>query len=297
VPDSTLDLDLRGLRIRARLSGPEGATPCLLLHGWLDTGASFDRLAPLLHSKDLRTVALDLRGHGDSAWVGAGGFYHFVEYLADIDAALDSLQLALPTGLNSTVPTPIRIVGHSMGASLALLYAATRPARVSHVALLDGMPFVVQPAEVPARLVEYLDELKSIPRKRRTVPSLEHAVERLRKASPALRLDAALELASAGISEDPTQDHKLAWKWDPWLRVHSPLPFTDDILDALYPLVRAHVLIVRAGATWLPEETDLRIKLKTLFAPLDIHTLTDTSHHLHIEEPARVAELIHAAWR
>ena len=125
-------LDVRGLKLHAVQRG-EGA-PALLLHGWLDHAGSFDSLAPLLPG---RTVALDFRGHGDSQWVGAGGFYHFVEYLADIDGAVELLSPG----------APIRIVGHSMGAAAGLLYASLRPARVSHLTMLDAVPLSISSQE------------------------------------------------------------------------------------------------------------------------------------------------------
>ncbi len=297
MPDTSTDLDIRGIRIRARQSGPQGAPACVLLHGWLDTAASFDRLAPLLHATGLRTIALDARGHGDSAWVGAGGFYHFVEYIADLDAALDALSLAPPVGEHGRVHAPVRLVGHSMGASIALLYAATRPGRVSHLTLLDGLPMLVRPSEVPGRVVEYLDDLKSMSRQRKLVASFDDGAARLRKTNPFLREDASMELARAGISADATQNNQLAWKWDPWLRAHSPLPFTEDIFRELLPMIHTPTLILRAAKTWLPDEQELRERLAGINAALTIDTIVDTSHHLHIESPGEVSRHILAAWK
>src|SRR3954471_1363642 len=122
------NIDVRGLSLRLR---ERGAGPlCTLIHGWLDHAGSFDRLAPLLPG---RTVAVDQRGHGDSSWAGAGAFYHFVEYLADLDGLLRELQL----------PGPVRLVGHSMGGAVSLLYAAARPELVAHVTLLDAAPLLI----------------------------------------------------------------------------------------------------------------------------------------------------------
>ena len=80
------DIDVRGLslRLRERAAG----NLCMLVHGWLDHRGSFDSLAPLLPG---RTVAYDQRGHGDSSWAGAGGFYHFVDYVADLDGLVGAI--------------------------------------------------------------------------------------------------------------------------------------------------------------------------------------------------------------
>src|SRR3989442_13473249 len=108
------DVPVRGLSLRVRERGPQDGPVSVLLHGWLDHRGSFDLLAPLLPG---RTVAVDQRGHGDSSWAGAGAFYHFVEYLGDLDGLLRELQLAGPGGL----------VGHSMGGAGSLLNAPRAP--------------------------------------------------------------------------------------------------------------------------------------------------------------------------
>src|SRR5216684_2967439 len=107
------DVAVRGLSLRVRERGPQDGPASVLLHGWLDHRGSFDLLAPLLPG---RTVAVDQRGHGDSSWAGAGAFYHFVEYLGDLDGLLRELEL----------PGPVRLVGHSMGGAVSLLPAAAR---------------------------------------------------------------------------------------------------------------------------------------------------------------------------
>jgi alpha-beta hydrolase superfamily lysophospholipase len=72
-----------GLDIFYREAGPKDAPTILLLHGFLDHAGSWARVAERLSG---HVVALDLRGHGRSAWVGPGASYHFPEYVADVDA-------------------------------------------------------------------------------------------------------------------------------------------------------------------------------------------------------------------
>ncbi len=283
------DLPVRGLSLHARVHGPEDGPPVVLLHGWLDQSGSFDPLAALLAARGFKAIALDLRGHGDSSWAGAGAYYHLVEYLGDLDGALAALGLLAPGAL------PVRLVGHSLGATIALLYAAARPGLLLHATLLDGIPMRVSPAEVPHRMADWLDDLQK-PRLRKTVASVEEAAERLRARGAGLRAWASLHLARGGVSPDPAQGGALAWKWDPWLRGHSPLPVTEQLLGPLYAQILTPLLLLRAGATWLPEERDLRALLAEVKAPLGVYTLAGTSHHLHLEEPEAVAEALFAAW-
>jgi pimeloyl-ACP methyl ester carboxylesterase len=253
----------------------------LLLHGWLDHAGSFDLLAPLLPG---RTVALDFRGHGDSQWVGPGGFYHFVEYIADLDGALEILS----------PQEPVRIVGHSMGAAVALIYAALRPGRVAHLTMMDAVPLSISTEEIPARLASYLEDLRQTPRKRRRVDSIEDGAQRLKRNNPSLSEKAARVLAAGGIAPDPEQENALAWKWDPLLRAHSPLPISEPVIQLVYAQATTRILVIRGENGILPDEPELRARFPRL--KMSAQTVAGAGHHVHLDAPEQVAKLIRAAW-
>jgi len=273
-------LDVRGLKLHCLERG-EGEL-AVLLHGWLDHAGSFDLLAPLLPG---RTVALDFRGHGDSQWVGPGGFYHFVEYIADLDGALELLS----------PQEPVRIVGHSMGAAAALIYAATRPARVSHLTMIDAVPLSISTQEIPARLGSYLEDLRHIPRKRRRVDSVDDAAQRLMRNNASLSEKAARTLAAGGTSRDPEQENVLAWKWDPLLRAHSPLPISEPVVQLICAEAKVPVLAIRGERGMMPQEPELRARFPNL--KMSVHTVPGTGHHAHLDAPSEVARLVAGAWK
>jgi pimeloyl-ACP methyl ester carboxylesterase len=273
-------LDVRGLKLHCLERG-EGEM-AVLLHGWLDHAGSFDLLAPLLSG---RTVALDFRGHGDSQWVGPGGFYHFVEYIADLDGALELLS----------PQEPVRIVGHSMGAAAALIYAATRPARVSHLTMIDAVPLSISTQEIPARLGSYLEDLRHIPRKRRRVDSVDDAAQRLMRNNASLSEKAARILAAGGTSPDPEQENALAWKWDPLLRVHSPLPISEPVVQLICAEAKVPVLAIRGERGMMPPEPELRARFPHL--KVSVHTIPGTGHHAHLDAPSEAAKLVAEAWK
>ena len=273
-------LDVRGLKLHCLERG-EGEM-AVLLHGWLDHAGSFDLLAPLLPG---RTVALDFRGHGDSQWVGPGGFYHFVEYIADLDGALELLS----------PQEPVRIVGHSMGAAAALIYAATRPARVSHLTMIDAVPLSISTQEIPARLGSYLEDLRHIPRKRRRVDSVDDAAQRLMRNNASLSEKAARILAAGGTSRDPEQENALAWKWDPLLRAHSPLPISEPVVQLICAEAKVPVLAIRGERGMMPPEPELRARFPHL--KISVHTVPGTGHHAHLDAPSEVARLVAEAWK
>lgn len=109
-----------------------GRPPVVLLHGIGSRGESWrpviDPLAARFH-----LYQLDLRGHGASAKPERG--YLVEHYAADLDAVLDALDLEDP-----------RIVGHSLGALTALVWASQQPSRAAALVLED--PALRTPANV-----------------------------------------------------------------------------------------------------------------------------------------------------
>lgn len=113
-------------------------TRILCLHGWLDNVATFDRMVPKLISRLLGSssksmmvdiVAVDLPGHGRSSHKSLDGastvLADFVYYVYD---ALHKL------GWNDQ---DVTFIGHSMGASISLMFAAAFPLR--RLVLLDSL--------------------------------------------------------------------------------------------------------------------------------------------------------------
>ena len=71
-------------------------------------------------------LALDQRGHGDSAWVDPPA-YSYHDYAADIDKVAAKLDLR-----------DFVLVGHSMGGMVSLVYAATYPGRLKKLVIVDS---------------------------------------------------------------------------------------------------------------------------------------------------------------
>jgi pimeloyl-ACP methyl ester carboxylesterase len=93
--------------------GGRGKPPLVLVHGGRDHARSWDWTAEALR-EDWHVIALDHRGHGDSEWVSDGN-YRIMDMVYDVAQLIHQLDLA-----------PVTIVAHSMGAALALRYAAIR---------------------------------------------------------------------------------------------------------------------------------------------------------------------------
>ncbi|VVE82695.1 alpha/beta hydrolase [Pandoraea sputorum] len=99
-----------------------------IVHGMGEHGGRYARLAAHFASLGIATVTYDLRGHGRSE--GSRVYVnHFDEYLNDTEIFLTHVRTTFG-------PTPLFLLGHSMGGAIAALYTITRaPANVSGLML------------------------------------------------------------------------------------------------------------------------------------------------------------------
>ena len=136
---------------------PETATPerplLVLLHGWMDVGASFQFLVDALQAAGdgpRAIVAPDWRGFGCTRTTATDAYW-FPDYLGDLDALLDRLS----------PEAPVDLLGHSMGGNVAMSYAGVRPTRVRRLVNVEGFGLPATPPEqAPTRLAQWLDQLK-----------------------------------------------------------------------------------------------------------------------------------------
>src|SRR5690606_24124500 len=203
--------------------------------GFLELAWSFERVAQRLAPR-YHVLAPDFRGHGDSGWVGAGGYYYFPAYTADLARLLPRLTRARTF-----------LVGHSMGGTVATYYAGTFPERVHKLALLEGIgPPGTSPEDAPARLLEHVRTVDAVRAKAlRPLPSLAAAAERLRRAYPGL--DPAWSERLAAKATRPAPDGppgSRLWKHDPLHRTRSPLLFSEAQFAAFCRRIACPVLIV-----------------------------------------------------
>ena len=121
------------------------------------------------------------------------------------------------------------------------------------------------------------------------------AAARLRRNNASLGEAAALLLAEHGVSPDPEQDGMLAWKWDPLLRAHSPLPISEPVVQTICSRATMPLLVIRGEGGMLPQEPELRARFPHL--QMSVHTIPGTGHHVHLDAPEEVAKLIVSAWK
>ncbi len=260
-------------------------TPTLFyVHGWMDSGATFDLVAPRLAAAGLRVLAIDNRGFGDSDRAPVGSYYHFPDYVADLAAVVDHL---LPDG------SPFTLVGHSMGGSIATLYASARPARVSRLVNVEGLGGPAHTlTEGAARLATWLDQLVD-PRFGAARPSpREMMLRRLCTGHPAVA-PAILETRLGHLMRrfDPAStDDAFVWKADPLHRTTAPMPSIPELYKAHAARITAPVLFLAGGPSgYHPADEADRL---TAFRDLRTVSIPEAGHMIHWTHPAELAKHI-----
>jgi pimeloyl-ACP methyl ester carboxylesterase len=117
-------VEVGGLRLHYQDFGTAGKPALMCLHGGAAHGHWFDFVAPGF-TADHHVLALDQRGHGDSAWADPPA-YSYLDYAADLDQVAAKLDLR-----------DFTLIGHSMGGMVAMVYAASYPGRMKRLVVVD----------------------------------------------------------------------------------------------------------------------------------------------------------------
>lgn len=241
--------------------------PVLLTHGMAAHTHWWDPVVP--HWKGaLHAAALDFRGHGDSDWLGEEP-YLSERWVEDIETARRAM------GWERFV-----LVGHSMGARIALDYAQAHGPRLRGVCAIDFLPEFY---ESRSRRHE-----KTRSRAQPVYDNEEVMLEKFRLQPPGTLLDAAglRELGRHGVRKGADG---WTWKFD-WRSFSFPYgPVWPQL-----PRVQAHALIVRGEhSTVMPREA-----LEKVVAALPRGRgleIAGAHHHVPLDAPAELAAAV-ASW-
>jgi pimeloyl-ACP methyl ester carboxylesterase len=290
---------LRHLRYHVRVWGePNPAlAPLVLVHGWMDVGASFqflvDSLTDAFFARRL-IIAPDWRGYGLTTGAPVDNYW-FPDYLADLDCLIDHYSPGMPVDL----------VGHSMGGNVVMQYAGARPGRIRRLVNLEGFGMPVgRAAQAPKRLANWMDELKALEVgtiKLKTYDSADGVANRLKKTNPRL-------------ARDDTGQHRAAWLAQHWAVENSQgqweilgdaahrvsgatVSHVDEVL-ALYAAITAPTLFVGASDDSMVAWHGTRFTLTEFHERLNTvphvtrAVIPDSGHMLHHDQPQALARLI-----
>ena len=273
--------EFRGLAHHLVRWGPDSDDPVLLLHGYADCAATFQFVADEL-PESLPLCAIDWRGFGRSAR-GGGGSYWFPDYYADLESFADAL----------CPRAPARLVGHSMGANVAMAWAGIRPERVRALVNLEGFGLPrTSLDQAPARIAKWLDQLRE-PEEFGDYADAAELAARIVKRNARIPPERALYVAQCW--SEPRSGGGVRLLADPAHRLVNPYLYRREEMEACWRRIEAPVLLVLGAESELVGRLGLEGGVdgfRPLVRNLRIETVAGSGHMLHHEEPRAVARFV-----
>lgn len=269
-----------------RIGGSDKKLRFLALHGWMDNCATFDALSHGLIKKlasdsngvSIDFVAIDLPGHGHSSHKSLDGPTSVLaEYCYYVFEVVRQLQWKTED---------LTVIGHSMGGSIALMFAAAFP--VERIVMLDTLGPMPKPAEAISKNIRSHIKIRAQGKMPCSIyPSFEKAVE-TRCKTPGLLFPGKQYIsestARALVERGSTimDDGRLQFRHDQRLNWPSVLFLTENQLMQMYKDVvnqKTSTCLLTAidGMPFPPDKVSI---VRNLLKP-DMYKSLPGSHHFH----------------
>lgn len=257
-------VSVNGLRLHYLDWGNAGKPPLIMLHGIGRDAHSFDHIAPRF-SRDHHVIAVDLRGHGDSAWHPDGA------YLVE-DLVKDLEGLVEQRGFRALV-----LLGNSTGGRVAQVYAGLHPDRVRALVVEDVGP--ERPQDIAAGFA------RRVQQEANGWSSEDELMAFLRTQSSTVSED--LLRAHARSATKRREDGRLVWKRDPNL-VKGFVP--TELWQYVRRITSPTLYVLGGRSTIVSVATQQQLK-KTI-PGCEIAVMPGLGHYPHLEAPTEYVELI-----
>jgi pimeloyl-ACP methyl ester carboxylesterase len=238
--------------------GTAGKPDMLCIHGGAAHGHWFDFVAPGF-TADYHVRSLDLRGHGDSEAADPPA-YTYADYASDIDEFVQALDLR-----------DFVLMGHSMGGTVSLVYAASYPSRVKKLIVIDST------VNLSAERIGRLRDIGSRPG--RDYDSKEEMVSkyRLRPGNPQATPEVVRYIAERSVKEVNG-----AWRYKFDREVYA----TREIFDGtpLWSDIRIPALLVK-GAMSERITPEVITETKVRCPHVVVKEVPHSDHHVTLDNP------------
>ncbi|MFT6101349.1 MAG: pimeloyl-ACP methyl ester carboxylesterase [Arenicella sp.] len=284
---NTRSLNIRGLNHHIQEWGDSSKPLLILLHGWMDCGATYQFVSEYL-VEDYFLVAPDWRGFGQTDHAQS---YWFPDYFADLEKLLDHYSPNQPANL----------VGHSMGGNIALMYAGIQPHRVNKVLSLEALGMA--PTDVSQATHQYRRWLREITSDEaaKVYQDFDALCLSVRQGNPTLTSETVVALATMwGQPFGEQGAYRL--KHDHAHRYANPVRYHfDDVLEVWSEITAKVGLVMARDSSFFQRLAKFgRIdEAKTVLkiADSDYFEIKRCGHMLHIEKPQATADSILAFFK
>lgn len=241
-------------------------TPLIILHGLLGASGNWHTLSRGVFSDDYHVYAVDLRNHGRSPHSDRFNYNVMVR---------DLLRLMDEEGIRSA-----HLVGHSMGAKVAMYFAAKYPDRMRKLILAD-----MGPGEYPPRHTHILEALDAVnPEDYADRDEIDEALAAY-LTEPPVRAFLMKNLGRDGKSR------KLIWQ----MNLPAIIENYDGLNEALpdSAVFEGRTLLIRGDKSDYVKDED-RPLVRSHFPKSNIVTLKNAGHWVHADQPHSFGKTVRA---
>jgi len=257
---------VNGLRLHYLDWGNPGRPPLIMLHGIGRLAHTFDHIAPRFTDR-FHVIAVDMRGHGDSAWDPNAG-YLVEDYTKDLEALVAQLQLRNLT-----------LWGNSTGGRVVQVYSGLHPDNVAALIVEDVGP------ERPRSIADGF--ARQVQQDANGWASEDELVAQLRTGNQGISDDQLRTYAHFGTKRGP--DGRIIWKRDPNLAKGF---VETELWQYVRKISSPTIYVIGGRSAIVPAETQEQLK-KTIQG-VEIVTMPGLGHYPSQEKPAEFTAIVNA---
>jgi len=260
--------DANGVKLHYLDYGTPGRRPMLCVHGGAAHAHWFDFVAPGF-TPDHHVHALDLRGHGDSAWAEPHT-YAWKHYAEDVNALAEKLDLR-----------DYVLVGHSMGGMVSLVHAAAHPERIGALVVVDSV--MLMPMERVTRMRAFGG--KPAP----SYATQEELVARYRLEGGEKHLTAPEVLKRMAVHSS-RQNAEGRWQHKSDRRVYSNFQQIAGV--PLWEKVKVPALVIRGGEHSPRFTPEVMTEIHERAPQVQVAEVKASDHHVTLDNPQGFIDVV-----
>jgi len=277
---------LDGLEIATKEIGNlESEKKILTLHGWLDNANSFDFLISNFDLENFHIVQMDFSGHGKSSHKQPYSHYNIASRVSEVYQLIELLKWH-----------KYILIGHSMGAAVATIYASLYSKNITDLILIDSLGPFVRP-DLSARKLLMLN-ISSNQNLIKKPPKYFKTYENLVDNSYAARqrdiskesLTYLLKRGFVKSSEGYRYSHHILCQGISQYQYHE-----EDIIDMLKNIQCPTLFILCSNSVELFSQSGIPTAMRKRheYVPnIKVEIVEKSAHHLHMDKPKEVFNLI-----
>lgn len=260
--------------------GNDAAPHMLLVHGIRDHCHNWDWVAQSL-ATEYHIVAPDQRGHGDSEWATGSNYNH-------LDHIYDMAQLVNQENLE-----PVHMIAHSMGGTLASLFAGIYPEKIASLTIIEGVGGIhhwfQDPPGIQEKIRQWISNTRALAgRDVRKYKTLEEALQRMQLSNPHLDEARAKHLTIHGSNRN--EDGTYSWKFDNYTHLRAIYDIDWEHMLELWQEITCPVLLVNGseGYPFRIGQNDTR----QYFRNANVINIKDAGHWVHHDQPDEFLSIV-----